>query len=71
MVTYYLIGNWMGPFRTKSSTETVEEFLAWAEKWKFKPNSDRIWVGDTNGRVVFEKMDGESYEKLGHPKIGI
>ena len=70
MVTYYLIGSWMGSFKTKSTTETVEEFLSWANKYGFTPNDKRIWSKD-NGRVVFESMDDVSLIKLNNPKIGI
>lgn len=72
MVSYYLIGNWMGSFRTKSSTETVEEFLLWAKKNKFTPNVDKIWRNNEDGgRVVFESLDEEAIIKLNNPHIGI
>jgi hypothetical protein len=61
----------MGPFRTKSSTETVDEFIAWAEKYKFTPDERGIWRGDTGGRVVFESVDSDAVDKLGKYKLGL
>ena len=71
MITYYLIGNWMGSFRTKSVIETCDEFMAWAEKYNAKPDESKIWKMDDGGRVVFESIDNESMKKLNNPHIGL
>lgn len=33
MITYYLFGNFCGPFRTKDVTETPEQFAEWCKKY--------------------------------------
>jgi len=71
MITYYLIGNWMGPFRTNSSTESLQNFLDWARKYEFEPHEDGIWRSKTGGRIVFESVDESVSEKIKPFKIGI
>ena len=71
MITYYLIGNWMGSFRTKSTTETLTQFKEWATKHNVNPNSNKIWKLPDNGRVVFTAIDDESAKELNYPHIGL
>jgi len=71
MITYYLIGNWIGSFKTVSTTSTYDEFIAWATKWEALPNESKIWKMPDGGRVVFESIDKESMKKLDNPHIGL
>jgi hypothetical protein len=72
MITYYLIGNWMGSFRTKSTTESIDEFIAWKEKYDFQLDKETgIYKGTDGGRVVIESMTDDVKELLKNPKIGI
>lgn len=69
MITYFLIGNWMGPFRTESNTESIEKFLEWANKWEFSKDENNVYVAK-NARVVIEKLE-DPENKLGNVRIGI
>lgn len=71
MITYYLIGNWMGSFRTESTTETIEEFKNWADKYEFSLNANKIFTEKNGGRVVIENLSDDGKKKLGYPKIGL
>lgn len=65
MITYYLIGNFMGPFRTKSSTETTEEFIKWADKHNFAPDENgNLRDPKKSGTVVIEDIDSETMKEL-------
>lgn len=48
MITYYVIGNWMGAFRTVSTTESFENFKIYCEIWKFKRNADGVFQSGTS-----------------------
>ena len=73
MITYYLIGNWMGSFRTVSNTETLEDFLKWKEEYNFILDKEsKIFIsGNGKARIVIESISNEDRIKLGNPKIGI
>lgn len=73
MITYYLIGNWMGSFRTVSTTETLEDFLKWKEEYNFilDKESKIFRSGNSKARIVIESISNEDRIKLGNPKIGI
>lgn len=73
MITYYLIGNWMGSFRTKSVTEDIDTFFKWAKKYNFYFDKEtKIYKEDAGGgRVVIESMSDDIVSLLGNPKIGI
>lgn len=66
MITYYLIGYWMGPFRTEETTSTVEDFLKWAKEYNFTPNDNGVWQPENKkGGIVFISIDSSAKEILG------
>jgi hypothetical protein len=71
MIKYYLIGYWMGSFRTESETVTLEEFNEWANKYNPTADQEGIWRFPDGGRIVFEEIEADSFKALGNPKIGI
>ena len=71
MITYYLIGNWIGSFRTESTTVTLTEFKEWAAKYNAEPDSNKLWKLPDAGRVVFTSIDDISAKELNYPHIGL
>lgn len=66
MITYYIIGSWMGSFRTVSTTETREQFKEYCDKWGWILNENGIYIqkDGSKGRIVIES-GAENNEKLG------
>jgi hypothetical protein len=71
MIKYYLIGNWIGTFRTKSEINTSDQFISWLNEYDVKQNEHRIYILPDNGRVVIEEIDKDFEKMLNYPKIGI
>lgn len=63
MITYYIVGHWMGQFRTVSKTETLERFHEWAAEWHFTKDDKGVW---RNGRdfVVVESITAEDESEI-------
>lgn len=71
MITYYLIGNWMGSFRTVDTTSTIKEFNEYIKKHNFIREEDKIYRNrKANGRIVITYLSDEGKKELNNPNIG-
>lgn len=63
MITYYVMGYWMGPLRTVSTTVTRATFLEWTAKQGFKQDDKGVW---RNGRdfLVIESTITEDESEI-------
>jgi hypothetical protein len=71
MLKYYLIGNWMGSFRTSTVTESLSEFLEWKEKYNPVLDDSGIYRLSDGGRVVFLSISDDCLSVLGNLHIGL
>jgi hypothetical protein len=62
MITYYILGNWMGPIKTVSSTVSHKGFDEYVKKYNFVKDDEGVYRNDDAKIVITEDMHDVLYE---------